>query len=885
MQLPPDVMQKLLDLNFFASNFFKLRTKDGSIVPFRFNRAQQYLHQRLQAQLEATGRVRAVVLKGRQQGCSTYVQARYFHRAITSAGYRAYILTHETEATKNLFGITKRYYDNLPEGLCPRADRDTQDELIFDKTLGSSYGVGTARNRGAGRSQTIQLLHGCLAAGTLIVDPISGAARPIESFQTDDLILTHNNNIAAISYISGQQKKCLSVKFRGLTAFPLLATKEHKFFTKNGWVELKYLKSGDSIGYPIKEISGQKKTYAIPKALKRLQNGGSQHQTSDEINLNYEFGLICGLYLADGHLKLQAAAPYNASHIEFAIHRKETERTLKWLKPFEPFFSSIAVKDRENCLTTTVTCYGSRMGMLFNELLGRTENKHYPIDWHLYPAEFMRGMLHGYICGDGASYANDRRIRASSILMQLTLTTRDIAASLGYGWASIERKEAGIRHGRNEKERFTFALCGEGATRLATEIEKPSPIKQRKSVISTKGRAASTTVIENGYAWVRINSIDDAGMKTVYDFEVNHDDHSYCTIHGATHNSECAFWEHAQEHATGLLQAVGNAKGTEIILESTANGIGNYFYNMWRQASSGESDWQAIFLPWYWQDEYKDYSKGFVPTEEENELLAQYGLNGLTKEHLSWRRKKIADFGYDWDAGVAEFRQEFPFTATEAFRNPVDDIFINAQYVQRARKNDVYSESALVIGVDPAIGDNDRCVITRRKGRVAYNVEILTNHNTMELAGRLKHIIELERPHRVFIDCIGIGAGTTDRLREMGFSNVVGVNVARSANDKIRFGNLRAELWWEMRDWFYQNELPVQIPDSDELEQDLCGLGYKYRSNGQLLIESKEDAKKRGLRSPDLADSLMLTFSEGQMCNNAEIVVQMRPAHHNSMFT
>ncbi len=508
MKLTEESITALQDLDFFASNFFKLRSKDGSIVDFKFNRAQQFLHKRLQAQLDCSGKVRAVVLKGRQQGVSTYTQARYFHKTITSAGFRTYILTHETEATKNLFGITKRYYDYLPPGLCPKADRDTQEELIFDKTLGSSYGVGTARNRGAGRSQTIQLLHG----------------------------------------------------------------------------------------------------------------------------------------------------------------------------------------------------------------------------------------------------------------------------------------------------------------------------------------------------------------------------------------SEVAFWEHAQEHATGLLQAVGNSAGTEIILESTANGIGNYFYNMWRQASSGESEWQAIFLPWYWQDEYRDFTPGFNCSAEELELLERYGADGLTKEHLAWRRKKIADFGYDWDAGVAEFKQEFPFNANEAFRNPVEDVFITASHVQRARKASVDSQSSLVIGVDPAIGERDRCVIVRRKGRLVYNVEILTNHNTMELAGRLKHIIEKESPLKVFVDPIGIGAGTVDRLQEMGFSSVVGVDVRRTANDKVRFGNLRAELWWEMRDWLYQADLPVQIPDSDELEIDLCSLGYKYRSNGQLLIESKEDAKARGLRSPDLADALMMTFAEGQMVGRTSFTPNFIPAHHHKMF-
>ena len=98
------------------------------------------------------------------------------------------------------------------------------------------------------------------------------------------------------------------------------------------------------------------------------------------------------------------------------------------------------------------------------------------------------------------------------------------------------------------------------------------------------------------------------------------------------------------------------------------------------------------------------------------------------------------------------------------------------------------------------------------------------NHNTMETVGRVRRIIDEENPVKVYIDCIGIGAGIVDRLREMGYECVEGVNVARSANEKDKFRNLRAELWGEMRDWLAQ-ELPVQIPDSDELHGELCSLG------------------------------------------------------------
>lgn len=480
-----EITRKLLDLTQFAPAYFVIRSKSGTPQYFILNAAQLYIHARLEAQLKATGKIRAIILKGRQQGCSTYIQARYLHRVITTRGKKAFILTHEAEATKNLFEMTKRYYDNLPEGLCPKADKSSAKELRFSH-FDSGYSVGTAGNKGTGRSQTIQLFHG----------------------------------------------------------------------------------------------------------------------------------------------------------------------------------------------------------------------------------------------------------------------------------------------------------------------------------------------------------------------------------------SEVAFWEHTDDHATGVLQAISSEPNTEIILESTANGIGNYYHQMWCAAMSGKSDYQAIFVPWYWQSEYRLSTPGFKLNDDEQSIFDLYQKDGLTLDHMEWRRVKISDLSGDSDAGLELFKQEYPMTAEEAFRNPIDNVFIHSKHVVRARNAVVESEANLIIGVDPAIGNNDRTSIIRRRGRLAYKLESFRNHNTMEVAGRIVQIIKNEQPTKVYVDCIGIGAGVVDRLRELGYDCVEGVNVARSPNLKEKFRNLRAELYWELRDWLMQ-EMPVQIPDSDELHGDLCGMGFKYTSNGLLQIEGKDQMKARGMPSPDTADALMLTFFAG----------------------
>src|SRR5690606_9180982 len=131
------------DFPHYASRCLRIRAKDGTIQPLILNEAQTYLHSRLEAQKAETGKVRALVLKGRQQGISTYVGGRFYHRVSHHRGLRCFILTHEQDATNNLFGMVDRYHQHLPALVKPSTGAANAKELYFDK-LESGYAVGTA---------------------------------------------------------------------------------------------------------------------------------------------------------------------------------------------------------------------------------------------------------------------------------------------------------------------------------------------------------------------------------------------------------------------------------------------------------------------------------------------------------------------------------------------------------------------------------------------------------------------------------------------------------------------------------------------------------------------------------------------------------------------
>jgi hypothetical protein len=325
------------------------------------------------------------------------------------------------------------------------------------------------------------------------------------------------------------------------------------------------------------------------------------------------------------------------------------------------------------------------------------------------------------------------------------------------------------------------------------------------------------------------------------------------------HFSESAFWNNAADHATGVMQAIPNANNTEVILESTANGVGNYFHQEWQKAETGESEFIAIFIPWFWQDEYASNApEDFKRTVEEDQLVSFYKLSD---DQLNWRRKKIIELSVNGMDGAKAFLQEYPSNSQSAFQLTGEDSYIPSDIVVRARHCDINDKyGPLIIGVDPARFGDDRTAIIRRQGRRAYKLESHIKLDTMQVAGRVHTIILEENPDMVCIDVGGLGAGVVDRLNEMGHRDIVyAINAGGSPLNGGKYSNKRAEMWGELHEWL-RNE-PCSIPDDDALHSDLCSIRYKVDSNSRLVMEQKADMKRRGVRSSDLADSLGLTFA------------------------
>lgn len=177
------------DFAHYARKCLKIRSKQGAILPLEMNTAQRHIHAALEKQLAETGRVRALILKGRQQGCSTYVQARFYWKVTHGRGRRAFILTHLDEATRNIYKIVRRFHENCPELLRPHTSNASARELVFDR-LDGGYRVGTAKSPGTGRSDTLQYFHGSeMAYWANAAEHMAGALQAVADEPGTEIIL------------------------------------------------------------------------------------------------------------------------------------------------------------------------------------------------------------------------------------------------------------------------------------------------------------------------------------------------------------------------------------------------------------------------------------------------------------------------------------------------------------------------------------------------------------------------------------------------------------------------------------------------------------------------------------------------------------------------
>ena len=277
------------------------------------------------------------------------------------------------------------------------------------------------------------------------------------------------------------------------------------------------------------------------------------------------------------------------------------------------------------------------------------------------------------------------------------------------------------------------------------------------------------------------------------------------------HLSEVAFWQHDEKILAGLFQGISQAAGTEVILESTANGAQGEFYRLWKGAVAGENEYLPIFLPWFITPEYRrEAPEGMQLDIEEESLQEKYGLD---LDQLYWRRLKIAE------GGKLKFQQEYPASADEAFIVSGSNVFniekldaLIPRPIQRRAEWDPLSkmmdehregnlliydypqwEEPYIIGADVALGvgqDYSACIVMNNK----HEIVAVYRNNRIDPSYWGELLFYLGRYYNnafLAVESNSMGIATLQKIEQMGYVNLYRqtkvANVSNEEGERLGF--------------------------------------------------------------------------------------------------
>jgi hypothetical protein len=213
-------------------------------------------------------------------------------------------------------------------------------------------------------------------------------------------------------------------------------------------------------------------------------------------------------------------------------------------------------------------------------------------------------------------------------------------------------------------------------------------------------------------------------------------------------------------------------------------------------------------------------------------------------------------YGEDSNAYRIRVLGEFPLKG--------DDTVIPVELVEGAMHRDVVAspKAQTVWGLDVARFGADKSALCKRQSNVVSEIRKWAGLDLMQLCGAVMAEWQAtgidHRPVEILVDSIGLGAGVVDRLRELGLP-ARGINVSESPAMGNTYVNLRAELWFKTKAWLEARD--CKIPNDEGLFAELVGPRFSFTSAGKMKVEAKDEMKRRGLQSPDMADALCLTFA------------------------
>lgn len=269
--------------------------------------------------------------------------------------------------------------------------------------------------------------------------------------------------------------------------------------------------------------------------------------------------------------------------------------------------------------------------------------------------------------------------------------------------------------------------------------------------------------------------------------------------------------------------------------------------------------------------------------DSKDNFLVKIG-NPFTRGHFlrTWRTKNYYKVFIDYVRGIAEGRYTEEFINEMKQEDPmlfdinfgclfpdpsaIDESgwmhLFTEEELTRSMKRDLQESGVRRLGVDVARGGRDSCALVMRANNYAKVIKKWKDDDNWSVAEIVKNtMFDLGiSAENVYVDDNGVGGGVTDILKHWGI-HVVPVNFGDSAEDKEHMLNCRSECYAGTDGLFNFVKRGAKLEESNDWYEG-AEIRYKKDFNGKIKMESKEDMRRRGMRSPDVIDALALTFAK-----------------------
>lgn len=320
----------------------------------------------------------------------------------------------------------------------------------------------------------------------------------------------------------------------------------------------------------------------------------------------------------------------------------------------------------------------------------------------------------------------------------------------------------------------------------------------------------------------------------------------------------------AREEKPEALQGVHCDAGWVLIIVDEASGVHEKIFEAGVGSMSGHRV-TTILLSNPTRTSGTFYNSHMKPGFREKWTRISVSADESPRVSEEFKKRVASQYGLESNAYRVRVLGEFPRADS--------DTVISVELVDSARDRDVVLPENLLEtwGLDVArFGDDDSVLVRRSRLGVNEKIEIWHGLDLMQLTGKVKRLYDQVqiKPEEILVDEIGMGSGVLDRLRELELP-ARGVNVSETASADDKYKGLRSELWFKGKEWLAarNRRLPkceggcAQECPHERLAQELVIPVYKEMSDGRMFVEPKAAMKKRGFKSPNVADAFLLTLA------------------------